>query len=30
MAGKKERTPLKVAAKLAGDAIRTGRTDILK
>jgi NAD-dependent dihydropyrimidine dehydrogenase PreA subunit len=30
MAGKKERSPLKVAAKLAADAIRTRKTDILK
>jgi ferredoxin len=30
MAGKKDRSPLKVAAKLAADAIRTRKTDILK
>ncbi len=30
MAGKKNRSPLKVAAKLAADAIRTRKTDILK
>ena len=30
MAGKKERSPLKVAAKLAADAIRTRKTGILK